>query len=78
MGCQEYDKVVPCYAHESALAIAERTIKRLWITCMVLIALIVVTNVMWIWHNNQFEDVTTEVYNEAHVAPLPKAKTHGT
>lgn len=75
MDYQKGNKVIPCYAHESALAIAERTIKRLWITCMVLIALIVVTNVMWIWHNNQFEDVTTEVYNEAHVAPLPKAKT---
>ena len=53
MDYQKDDKVVPCYAHESALAIAERTIKRLWITCMVLIALIVVTNAMWIMHGRQ-------------------------
>ena len=65
MDYQKCDNVVPCYAHESALAIAERTIKRLWITCMVLIALIVATNAMWIWYNNQFEDVTTQISSEA-------------
>ena len=65
MDYQKCDNVVPCYARESALAIAERTIKRLWITCMVLIALIVATNAMWIWYNNQFEDVTTQISSEA-------------
>ena len=65
MDYQKRDKVVPCYAHESALAMAERTIRRLWITCMVLVALIVVTNAMWIWYNNQFEDISTQISSEA-------------
>ena len=65
MDCKKCDNTVSYLIYESALARAERTIKRLWITCMVLIALIVVTNVMWIWHNNQFEDISTPISSEA-------------
>ena len=36
----------------------ERTIKRLWITIMLLIVLLVGTNVAWIIYEAQFEDVT--------------------
>ena len=65
MECEKCNSSVPYVVHESALARAERTIKRMWITCLVLIALLVVTNAMWIWYNSQFEDVTTQISSEA-------------
>ena len=65
MGCEKCNLSVSYVVHESALARAERTIKRMWITCLVLITLLVVTNVMWIWYNSQFEDVTTQIGSEA-------------
>lgn len=67
MGCEKCNLSVSYVVHESALARAERTIKRMWITCLVLITLLVVTNVMWIWYNSQVEYATTEACNEAHV-----------
>lgn len=66
MECEKCNSSVSYVVHESALARAERTIKRMWITCLVLITLLVVTNVVWIWYNSQFEDVTTEIYKEAY------------
>lgn len=36
----------------------ERTIKRLWITILLLIVFLVGTNVAWIIYEAQFEDVT--------------------
>lgn len=36
----------------------ERTIKRLWITIILLIVLLVGTNVAWIIYESQYEDVT--------------------
>ena len=65
MDCEKCGITVSYVVHESALARAERTIKRLWIMCLVLIALFVITNVMWIWYNNQFEIVTTQISSEA-------------
>ena len=65
MECEKCNSSVSYVVHESALARAERTIKRMWITCLVLIALLVVTNAMWIWYNSQFEDVTTQISSEA-------------
>lgn len=65
MECEKCNLSVSYAVHESALARAERTIKRMWITCLVLIALLVATNAMWIWYNSQFEDVTTQISSEA-------------
>ena len=45
--------------HESAMARAERTAKRLWITILMLIFLLVGSNCVWIWYNSQFEVVET-------------------
>ena len=50
---------------ESAMAMAERTIRRLWITVLVLIALFVASNFVWIAYENQFETVNTEVEIDA-------------
>lgn len=46
-------------AHEGMMARMERTIRRLWILCIILIILLAGTNAAWIWYENQFEDVVT-------------------
>lgn len=42
----------------------ERTIKRLWITIILLIVLLVGTNICWIVYENSFEDVTQTIEAE--------------
>lgn len=66
-GCGEHNKVadIPYIVHESAMARMERHLKRLWITILVLIVLLVGTNGLWIWYESQFEDVYQEVVQEA-------------
>ena len=51
------EKMIPYIAFESATARQERTIKRLWILCLVLIIALLGTNAGWIYWENQFEDV---------------------
>ena len=41
---------VPYIVHESSMARMERQIKRLWITVLVLIVMLVATNGAWIWY----------------------------
>ena len=53
---------VPYIVHESAMARMERTAKRLWITILILIFLLVGTNMAWVYYENQFEDVVTTTY----------------
>ena len=48
---------VPYIVHESAMARTERTAKRLWITILTLIFLLVGSNCVWIWYENQLEDI---------------------
>lgn len=48
---------VPYIVHESSMARMERTIKRLCITILTLIFLLVGSNCVWIWYNAQFEVV---------------------
>lgn len=36
----------------------ERMSRRLWITVIILIALLVVTNGAWLWYESQFETIT--------------------
>ncbi len=57
-------KDVPFIAHEAELARAERTAKRLLITILLLIVLLVGTNGMWIWYQSQFEDIAISQENE--------------
>ena len=56
---------VPYLVHESEMARAERTIKRLWITTLILIFLLVGTNAAWIYFESQWETVYQEVVQEA-------------
>lgn len=49
------ERVVSQYFHEGTVAVMERTIRRLWITVILLIVLLVATNGVWIVYENQFE-----------------------
>lgn len=50
---------VPFIVHESIVARMERTIKRLWILCIIMFVSLVLTNGLWICYENSFEDVVT-------------------
>ena len=54
-------KMIPYFCHEGDMARAERTIKRLWILCIILIILLVGTNIAWIYYESQFETEKTVV-----------------
>lgn len=65
MNQEEKFQSIPYVAHEAALAREERTIKRLWILCILLVVLLVASNFAWIVYENQFEDIVQEVIQEA-------------
>ena len=48
---------IPYVAFESALARLERTNRRLFILCIILILLLLATNRGWLYYENSFEDV---------------------
>ena len=52
---EQPSEAVPFIVHEGMMARAEITIKRLWITILLLIVLLVGTNAGWIWYQSQFE-----------------------
>ena len=56
---QNAPESVPYIVHESSIARMERQIKRLWITILVLIFMLVGTNAAWLWYNSQFDTVET-------------------
>ena len=61
---EQYAEPVPFIVHEGTMARAEITIKRLWITILLLIVLLVGTNGAWIWYESQFEDIAISQENE--------------
>ena len=56
---QNAPESVPYIVHESSMARMERQIKRLWITVLVMIVMLVGTNGAWLLYNSQFETVET-------------------
>ena len=56
---------VPYFLHEAEMARSERMLKRLWITVLILIFLLVGTNGAWMYYENSFEDVITTTTIEA-------------
>jgi hypothetical protein len=54
---------VPYIVHEGIMARQERTIKRLWILCIVIFIALVATNAGWIYYEQQFTDeiITEEI-----------------
>ena len=65
---EQHAEPVPFIVHEGTMARAERTAKRLWITILLLIVLLVGTNAGWIWFESQFEysQTTQEVTQESN------------
>ncbi len=57
---------VPYIVHEASMARMERQAKRLWITVLALIVILVATNGAWIWYESQFEEVKTVETYEAN------------
>ena len=55
---------VPYIVHESSMARMERQIKRLWITVLVMIVMLVATNGAWILYESQFSDIETTIEAE--------------
>ena len=51
-------------AHEGMMARMERTIRRLWILCIILILLLAGTNAAWIYYETSFEDVVVTQEND--------------
>lgn len=52
---------IPYVVMEGVMARAERTIRRLWILCIILIVLFVGTNLAWIIYEHQYQDSVTTV-----------------
>lgn len=53
---------IPYIAFESELARQERTIKRLWVLCIIIFIALIATNAAWIWYESQWEyyETTTQ------------------
>ena len=51
------NKMIPYIAFESATSRQERTIRRVWILCIILIIALIGTNAGWIYWESQWEDV---------------------
>lgn len=50
------DDKIPYIVFEGASTRLERTIRRLWILCIILIVLLVGSNGAWLYYENSFED----------------------
>lgn len=57
------NKMIPYIAFESATSRQERTIRRVWILCIILIIALIGTNAGWIYYENSFEDVVVTQEN---------------
>ena len=58
------DNSVPYIVYEGEMARGERTIKRLWVLCIVIFLAFVISNCAWIVYESSYEDVTQEVEQE--------------
>lgn len=63
--CNGCDTAVPLAAHESAMARAERTTRRLCALILTLILLLFASNLAWVLHEKSFEDETQIVTQDA-------------
>ena len=62
------EKSVPFYVHEADMTRMERSNHRLWILCIILTLILVITNCGWIWYESQwevYEETTQEVTQDA-------------
>ncbi len=52
---------VPFVAHESDMVRFERANKRLWVLCIIMLLLLILTNCAWLYYESQFEYCTETV-----------------
>jgi len=57
----ENEILVSYAAFEGVQVRLERTNRRMWILCIILIIALIGTNALWLYRESQFEDVTTTV-----------------
>ena len=62
--CKENAQIPQQSKDELAFAFMERMVKRLWITIILLIVMLVGTNGAWIWYEIQFSDIVTTIEAE--------------
>lgn len=61
----DYEVEVPYFVHEGAMARQERTIKRLWILCIIIFLAFVLSNAAWIYYESQWAVIeTTQSVNQ--------------
>lgn len=54
--------MIPFVTHEADMERLERTNKRLWFLCILLVLMLVGTNSAWIWYESQWEVIeSTEI-----------------
>ena len=58
------DNNVPYIVHEEITVKLERTIKRLWILCIIMFVTFVLSNGLWIFYESQWQYVDTTTTNE--------------
>ena len=63
--CNGCDTNIPLAAHESAMARAERTTRRLCALILTLILLLFASNLAWVLYEGSFEDETQIVTQDA-------------
>ena len=68
---------VPYIVHESELARAERSFKRLWAAIILLIVLLFGSNAGWLWYESQFEETATTIEAEADDGGNAAANNNG-
>lgn len=56
---------VPYIVHEGIVARMERTIRRLWLLCIIVFVAFVVSNALWIYYESQWE-VVQETTSTTH------------
>ena len=61
---KQKQKQIPYLAFESALIRLERANRRLFILCIILALMLLITNACWLYYEQQFEDVVITQENE--------------
>lgn len=59
------DKYISYYEHESIMVHMERSNKRVWILCLILVLALIGTNGAWIYYESQWEYIQESTQIEA-------------
>ena len=58
---EEKPKEISFFEHESEISRMERTNKRVWILCLIVFFAFVISNLIWLRYEMQFQDVTATI-----------------